>query len=118
MRSTAQWKTASSATWALAGFFRPGDRSVTNQRNAKVEVNGVFTNDLTDEFQTYSVPLGGEGDVLTLILRSGSNNNSGRCWGMDNLKLHGTRPSSGTVVVIRKRRRLHYSPATSGRLTG
>ncbi|MDF7826804.1 hypothetical protein P4B35_22445 [Pontiellaceae bacterium B12227] len=55
-----------------------------------VSVNGVVTNSLIDEFQTYNPVIDGTGSNLTLIIVMGSGVGGFGGMGMDNLELIGT----------------------------
>jgi len=68
---------------------------LAHPRSAKVTVNGVTTNSLSDVFQTYNPVIAGTGSVLTVTF-SMTSSVGGPAYGMDNLKLYGT--VSGTVV--------------------
>jgi hypothetical protein len=69
-----------------------GGTSLVRAASFPVSVNGVVTNSLTDEFQTYNPVIDGTGSALTLtfVMASGVGGFGGM--GMDNLKLYGTIP--------------------------
>ena len=64
-----------------------------------VSVNGVVTNSLTDEFQTYNPVIAGTGSNLTLIVVMGSGVGGYGGMGMDNLELIGTLPVPPAPVM-------------------
>ncbi len=65
-----------------------------------VTVNGVVTNSLTDEFQTYNPQIDGMGTNLTLIIVMESGVGGFGGMGMDNLKLYGTIPGTPGLPEI------------------
>jgi hypothetical protein len=72
----------------------------TNANSAAVWVNGVSTNSLTDEFQTYNAMIDGTGSVLTLTFVMGSQVGAYGGMGLDNLKLYGTIPGTAPLPEI------------------
>ncbi|VGO12221.1 hypothetical protein PDESU_00772 [Pontiella desulfatans] len=64
-----------------------------------VSVNGVVTNSLTDEFQTYNPAIAGTGSNLTLIIVMESSVGGFGGMGMDNLELIGTLSGPPAPVV-------------------